>query len=360
MQLHRIIVALIICLSYFQDVESQEVVDKNLVPNYSFENYRKKSTNIKAAVPWQSIATVDFYQEPIKNDTGIYRGAHTGNCYAGVRFQKKYKEFLQVKLPESLKRGEKYYFEYHIRLGLWSNAMLKSFGIYFSKFGYQSPQKTDLRSVIDTVFKKDSMALTDLHWAKISGVYKADGGERYVTLGNFSPNVKKDLRRINIFRRGFKEAYYFVDDISLKWIKSKDEIPVEWVGSYFDDTTKALEVKKEIKIGEKFPLTNIKFEKGHSYITPESTTELKRLAQFLFKNPQLVIQINGHSDNTGNKFKNQKISEDRARQVFEYLISKGVQNRMYFKGYGGQFPIASNLDEFGKAANRRVEFEIIK
>ena len=343
-----------------QSIVSQEIVDKNLVPNYSFENSKKKSSNIKSAVPWQGIATVDYYQSPVKNDTGQFKGAHSGECFAGLRFQKKYKEFLQVKMPETLKRGERYYFEYHIRLGLWSNAILRSFGIYFSKFGYQSPQKTDVRNVVDTLFKKDSLALTDLHWAKISGIYKADGGERYITIGNFAPNVKKDLRRINIFRRGFKEAYYFVDDVSLKWIKPKDEIPTEWVGSFFNDTTKALELKKEIKAGEKYPLPNIKFEKGHSYITPESTVELNRFAQFLFKHPDLIIQINGHSDNSGGKLKNQKISELRAKQVFEYLIARGVQNKMYFKGFGGQFPIDSNEDEFGKARNRRVEFEVIK
>ena len=335
-------------------------MNKNLIPNFSFENYKKKSGNIKSAVPWQGIATVDYYQGSLKNDTGQFVGAHTGDCYAGLRFQKKYKEFLQVKLPESLKRGEKYYFEYFVRLGFWSNALLKSFGIYFSRFGYQNPKNTDLRNVMDTVFKKDSLALTDLHWAKISGIYRADGGERYITIGNFSVNVKKDLRRINIFRRGFKEAYYFVDDISLKWIKPKDDIPVEWVGSFFNDTTKALEIKKEMKAGEKFALPNIKFDKGHYFIAPESTIELNRLAQFLFKYPDLVIQINGHSDNTGSKLKNFKISEQRARQVFEYLISKGVQNKMFFKGFGSQYPIDSNDNEFGKARNRRVEFEIIK
>jgi outer membrane protein OmpA-like peptidoglycan-associated protein len=78
------------------------------------------------------------------------------------------------------------------------------------------------------------------------------------------------------------------------------------------------------------------------------------------KNPGIEIQINGHSDNSGLKFKNQKISELRAREVFEYLIKKGVQNKMYYKGFGSTQPIASNDTDEGKAMNRRVEFEIIK
>ena len=117
--------------------QSAEII-KNLIPNGSFENYRKKSGSIKQAIPWQQIATVDFYQEAVSNDTSINRGARTGSCYAGVRFQKKYKEFLQIKLAEPLHRGTTYDFEMHVRLGFWSNAVLKSFGALFSKIGYKS------------------------------------------------------------------------------------------------------------------------------------------------------------------------------------------------------------------------------
>jgi OmpA-OmpF porin, OOP family len=344
----------------FQTVVAQSVIEKNYIPNSSFENYKKQSGNIKSAIPWNGIASVDYYQQPIPNDTSAYRGAHTGQCYAGLRFQKKYKEFLQVKLAEPLRRGQKYQLEYWIRFGFWSNAWLRSLGAYFSKGGYQGPLNTSARNVVDTVFRRDSLSLIKLQWIKVTGIYIADGGEKFITIGNFAMNIQKDMARINVFKMGFKEAYYFIDDISLKWIKPNDEIPTEWVGSFINDTTKALDLKKEIKVGEKIPLPNITFEKGHSYITPQSYAELNRLAQFLFKHPEIVIQINGHSDNTGGKFKNQKISEQRARMVFEYLISKGVQNKMSFKGFGSDFPVATNDSEEGKAKNRRVEFEILK
>ena len=81
-------------------VFAQDAYEKNYIPNGSFENYRKKSGNIKNAIPWQQIASVDYYQSPLSNDTSLYKGARTGDCYAGMRYQKKYKEFLQVKLAE--------------------------------------------------------------------------------------------------------------------------------------------------------------------------------------------------------------------------------------------------------------------
>ncbi len=333
---------------------------KNIVPNGSFENYRKKSGNIKQAIPWQQIASVDYYQEPISNDTSSQKGAHGGSCYAGLRFQKKYKEFLQVKLAEPLHRGTIYEYEMYIRLAFWSNASLKSFGALFTKIGYKSQGDVVRSALIDSVSKKGSF-INGYKWFKISGKYLADGGEKYLTIGNFSPNVKKDMVRMNVFKFGFKEAYYFIDDISL--VKAKEvveKVKVEIVGSYNIEQDSVLEVKKDVKVGEKIALKNIFFENNRYYLLPESYSELNKLAQYLLRNPHMEVQINGHSDNVGSKGKNQKISEQRAREVFEYLIKKGVQNKMYFKGYGSSLPIASNDTPEGQARNRRVEFEIIK
>ena len=114
-------------LCTFARAQQPVEIQKNIVPNGSFENYRKKSSSIKQAIPWQQIASVDFYQEPLSNDTSVKKGAYLGTCYAGLRFQKKYKEFLQVKLAEPLHRGSTYEFEMYIRLAYWSNTSLKSF-----------------------------------------------------------------------------------------------------------------------------------------------------------------------------------------------------------------------------------------
>ncbi len=341
--------------------QTDDEIIKNIVPNGSFENFRKKSGNIKNAIPWQQIASIDYYQEPISNDTTKQRGGRTGTCYAGLRFQKKYKEFLQVKLAEPLHRGTIYEYEMYVRLAFWSNASLKSFGALFTKMGYKSQGDVVQPALIDTVSKKSSF-INGYQWFKVSGKYQADGGEKYLTIGNFSANVKKDMIRMNVFKLGFKEAYYFVDDVKL--VKAKEvveKVKVEILGSFnIEAQDSVLEVKKDVKVGEKIALKNIFFENGRYYLLPESYSELNKLAQYLLRNPHMEVQINGHSDNVGSKSKNQKISEQRAREVFEYLIKKGVQNKMYFKGYGSSLPIASNDNDIDRAKNRRVEFEIIK
>ncbi|WP_317899983.1 OmpA family protein [Aurantibacillus circumpalustris] len=345
---------------------AQIVVDqkpeKNLIPNGSFENYRKKANDIRKAVPWRPIETIDYYHNPLKNDTTIQKGAYSGYCYTGFRFRRKYKEFLQVKLVESLHRGTIYEYSMHVRLAFWSNAILRSFGVLFTKGGYKGQSDVVKSNMIDTVCVKGGL-MKGYQWFTIKGFYKADGGEKYITIGNFASIIKKDMVRIDVFRIGPKESYYFVDDIKLiRAPQFEEKIAVERVGPNYLEQWKdsTLQVKEDVKIGEAIGLNNISFVNGKYYLLPESYIELNKLAQYLLLNPRIEIQINGHSDNVGLKFRNQKVSELRAREVFEYLIKKGVQNKMLYRGFGSSFPIADNETEEGRIKNRRVEFEIIK
>ena len=354
----RKLVAFFIILFSLAEVSAQIVIDKNIVPNGGFENYRKKSDNLKNAIPWVPVSSVDYYQQPLSNDTSKCKGARTGDCYIGLRLQKKYKEFIEVKLSQTLKRGNNYQFECYLRLAFWSNALLKSFGIYLSKGGMKSVTFPEKECVLDTVNIKTGLN-GDYCWFKFKGVYKASGGEKYITIGNFAPNLKEDMLKINPLSAGFKEAYYFVDDISLKWIKPKDDFKTVYVDSVKYEKDSVLQVNKNVQTGEKITLRVI-FQQGKSLILAESFTELNKLAQYLFRNPTIEIRIDGHSDNGGSKGKNQRLSEERARSVFEYLITHGVQNKMFYKGYGSSVPIADNDTDQGRAINRRVEFEIVK
>lgn len=342
--------------------QTPSIYDKNLVPNGSFENYKKRSASIKQAIPWTEKGTIDFYQSPLSNDTTVQKGALSGNCYAGIRFQKRYKEFLQVRLAEALHRGTTYNFEMKIRLAFWSNAVLRSFGVVFTKAGYRGQGDVIKSFMVDSICKKGGFT-NNRRWITIKGVYKAEGGEKYITIGNFASKIKKDMLRMNLLKLGFKEAYYFIDDVSLKRRKEPEEkVAIEIVGPNlrrFEEDS-VLKVNTDVKVGDKIALNNIFFDNGKYYLLPESNQELNKLAQYLLRHPNMEISVNGHSDNGGLKWKNQKLSEQRAREVFIYLIKKGVQNKMYFKGFGSTQPIADNKTDEGKAKNRRVEFEIIK
>jgi outer membrane protein OmpA-like peptidoglycan-associated protein len=117
----------------------------------------------------------------------------------------------------------------------------------------------------------------------------------------------------------------------------------------------------KVKVGKKVVLNNILFETGKSILTTASFVELDRLLNILQDEPLMRIEISGHTDITGSLALNNKLSEDRARAVVEYLVQKGIdRSRLEFKGFGPSQPIADNATSAGRAKNRRVEFKILE
>lgn len=113
--------------------------------------------------------------------------------------------------------------------------------------------------------------------------------------------------------------------------------------------------------GSKAILKNVFFDVGKSVVKKESISELDKMFQLLSENPLLQVQINGHTDNTGNAVTNKVLSLQRAEAVVKYLLEKGIDaSRLQAKGYGSEKPIVSNDDETeGREINRRTEIEII-
>jgi outer membrane protein OmpA-like peptidoglycan-associated protein/thioredoxin-related protein len=106
-------------------------------------------------------------------------------------------------------------------------------------------------------------------------------------------------------------------------------------------------------------LNNVFFESNKSILKKESFLELDKLVGLLMKT-QMVIEIRGHTDNEGDEQKNQSLSEERAKAVVDYLVSKGVnQKRLFYRGFGSTRPIGDNATEEGKQKNRRVEFVMV-
>jgi outer membrane protein OmpA-like peptidoglycan-associated protein len=103
-------------------------------------------------------------------------------------------------------------------------------------------------------------------------------------------------------------------------------------------------------------LRGVTFETGKSALKPESYTVLDIVAASLVANPDIRIEIAGHTDNTGSAATNERLSQSRAEAVRAYLASKGVApDRMVAKGYGPSVPVATNATVAGRAQNRRVE-----
>lgn len=116
------------------------------------------------------------------------------------------------------------------------------------------------------------------------------------------------------------------------------------------------------EVGSKVILKNIFFDVGKADLKKESIAEVEKIQELLLANPNLKVQINGHTDNTGNAASNKALSLKRAGAVVDYLVANGVSPaRVAAKGYGSDRPIVSNDDEMGgREINRRTEIEIIQ
>lgn len=118
---------------------------------------------------------------------------------------------------------------------------------------------------------------------------------------------------------------------------------------------------KKIEVGKKIILKNIFFESNSSILTSSSKSEINRIAKILNENPTLKIEISGHTDNVGDDNYNQNLSEKRAKSVVNALIKLGIAStRLEYKGYGENDPVASNLNDEGRAENRRTEFKVLE
>ena len=106
---------------------------------------------------------------------------------------------------------------------------------------------------------------------------------------------------------------------------------------------------------------NIYFNENKTNIDPVAAKALDRDGAMLKENPDIKVEIGGHTDPLGSEKANQKISEERAESVKKYLMDKFniPGDRMTVKGYGSTKPIADNGTKEGRAKNRRVELKII-
>jgi len=124
---------------------------------------------------------------------------------------------------------------------------------------------------------------------------------------------------------------------------------------------KEVEVKQEER-GLVINLSSkVLFDVGKSALKPEAQEALNKVTAILKTYSKNKVLIEGHTDSSGNKEKNMRLSLDRAQSVFEFFVNSGIDGaRMQVFGFGSDRPVAPNNTERGKEQNRRVEIVILK
>ncbi|HEY5892477.1 MAG TPA: OmpA family protein [Chthoniobacterales bacterium] len=113
--------------------------------------------------------------------------------------------------------------------------------------------------------------------------------------------------------------------------------------------------------GKSFAFDAVTFESDSATLAPISTAQIEQLATVLKAFPNVIVSVEGHTDNTGDPAANKKLSVDRAATVKAALVGVGMpSDRVTNTGWGQDKPVASNDTEEGKLKNRRVEIALLK
>ena len=183
-----------------------------------------------------------------------------------------------------------------------------------------------------------AVELTDLKTGNfISKLQTDEDGNYLVTLP-----VGKDYA-FNVNRKGY---LFYSDNFSL--------------AKNTPDTDFVINIPLQpIEKGATIVLKNIFFDTRKFDLKSESKSELDKLVTLLNENPNLKIQIDGHTDNVGQEKDNLLLSSNRAKAVVGYLLSKSINpQRLTYKGFGSTKPVAGNTTDTDRALNRRTELFI--
>ncbi len=366
----------------------------NLIADSSFEVNKFipiEYSSIGANTSWNSPsrATTDLFCKCDKkfskisvvnvpnNAMGIQE-PRSGKCYAGIFAVSHgfYREYLQTSLTAPLDANKEYILNFYISLSDYSRLAVDKIGVCFlnKNVKYEhSDAITNLKPIYINLEEEVGMDVNN--WHQISLVYKANGGENTLLIGGFG--IKRLWKTGNTVPQGIsspinksieRDAYYYFDDISIYEYKRiiEDTIPFEYINPDAEIEVPDTERVEPVTI-DKVPndiviaFKNVLFQSGEAILSPLSYPELNVIAFYMKADPNLFIEIYGHTDNLGDEEKNKDLSLKRAMAVGKYLVAKGVNvNNVASFGYGSSQPLESNQSEEGRKVNRRVEFILKK
>jgi outer membrane protein OmpA-like peptidoglycan-associated protein len=361
----------------------------NLVFNGSFEEYRFCPKRVDAV---GILINVDGWYQPTKGSADYFNTCgsrecgvpknklgeqlpHDGEGYCGIYCSKNdYREYLQTRLRRKLRAGDSIRLTFFVSLSEQSTGAVATLGGLFTKEDIYDTVRSillhkeyetlsdDIFQVIATTYTPQVMnppdvPLTDTrNWQCVTGIFVADGGEQYITLGNFNTAERSGYVEPDSLVRLLPGSYYYIDDVFVECLNCEPPI----ADDLNVDSNYLTQEQPTFSVGSTFVLKDIFFEFDKSTILQQSFFELMRLITLLNTYPDMQIEVGGHTDSKGSDSYNQRLSESRAKAVADYLISKGIsERRLQYRGYGKSKPIDTNETEEGRARNRRVEFKIM-
>ncbi len=352
----------------------------NLVENPSFEQTEgriKREGAIEVAVGWMSPtkASADLFAGKVKegygtpnNDLGM-EDPQDGENYVGIRLfsynDKEPRNYISSKLRQTMKKDQKYCVTFYVNLAEASKYAANNMGINFSKKQYNIDEAKSILTQTSVMDKDNKIFDGQFGWDQICGVYTAEGGEKFLTIGNFTSNGETESSRLKKSRdfsgASVVSAYYFIDNVSV--IAINDESECSCIADERRPETKFIYEIAPINPAGMEPsqiaqFTTLYYGYGDSEISNNSKKHLQIILDMLLANPGSKITLTSHLDEQEVKDPAlTTLAEDRTEAVKVFLMSNGINyTRILTETKKNAEPADKSGTDLAKAKNRRVTF----
>lgn len=364
--------------------------DDNWVKNGSFEDLGtkklKKDKSIHFATGWDSPTGVKADLFSKKNDKDALTGTdantygkekpENGDNYAGIVAyvygdKGAYRTYLTTELEGPMKKDQEYCVRFKVNLGDNCKYAVNNLGAHLSKSSLATEEKKSLLVETHVMHSQNKIINNTFGWETICSIYKAEGGEKYLTIGNF--DLTKDTKNEKVAKpKGVSTqlgvAYYYIDQVEVFILDSVEQCQCEKKTTEKANViiTEDFSSNKEFTPEQKVDQCKILFDHLKDEVTNIYIDKVNQLVTVLNENPDMKIELHSHSEKTEIKASetndaHKELAKRRAEKVMKVLSDAGIDaSRVTVKIHDDAEMIDQGTTETAKARNRRVEFHVQK
>lgn len=359
----------------------------NLVPNGSFEKFEgslRRDGQFDLTTDWSSatdeipgLFATNIKSRYVAVPENMYgkEDPADGENYAGIVAYsyrgKRARSYMTVQLKKKLKEKTLYCVRFKASLAERSRYASNNLGVVISKKKVSQKGTGIITDPSATVSDQNKIVNQTDGWWQFCKRFEATGGEQYLTIGNFASDgsTASETREVSPdYEKGPEiAAYYYIDNVEIREVDGNQacgcantKIPESKV-----IYSASVQLNDDMTMTEKVDAVDAYFYQYQSEVVAATKRSVDKIIEMMKANPAMKIQVIGHMDNEEAELAKtesslQNLSEERAKNVREYMASQGVDRTHILTADKKNSEPASKMDTpISLAKNRRVEFKIV-
>lgn len=357
--------------------------ENEMVENGSFEQIEgkiKKAGSIEVAVGWMSPTktSADIFARRVKEGFSVPHNAfgkeeaYDGDNYVGITTfsygDKEPRTYISTKLKTPMRKGLKYAVKFYVSLSEGSKYASNNVAANFSKKQFNIAEDKSIMGESHVMHVENPVFNAMFGWDQVCGVYTATGGEKFLTVGNFTSNGDTKNERMKkpkeFSGQQIVSSYYYIDNISVTLINDESECECE--SDKEEETSIVYAVSPVNPEGMKDELiakySVVYFGYNKADLEEDAEGHLENIVFVMKNDPTYKLKLIVHMDSEETTDERATgIDQKRADAIKKYLMDKGIDgNRITFSLVKDSKPADTSGSDLGNAKNRKVQFAISK